>query len=95
MFFQSQGNYIQVVYLDEEDKPKKEMVRATMISIEYDLAGFSKFIRVHRSYFVNMNQVVRSEGNAQGIKLFLKNTDEIVPVSRKFVNTIRNQYVGD
>ncbi len=89
LYFMAQGNYIQVVYLNENHLQVKKMIRATMKSLEENLSGHSEFLRIHRSYIVNRNQIVKSTGNAQGITLFLKNTEKTVPVSRKFIPTIK------
>ena len=86
----AQGNYIQVVFIDENLKQVKKMIRATMKSLEENLKDYPTFLRVHRSYIVNKNKITKSTGNAQGITLYLDNTTEIVPVSRKFIPFIKN-----
>ncbi len=89
LFFMAQGNYIQVVYSDENHSKIKKMIRATMKSLEENLKDHPEFLRVHRSYIVNKNKIDKSTGNAQGITLFLKDTNETIPVSRKFIPVIK------
>lgn len=90
LFFKAQGNYIQVVFLDENKKITKKMIRTTMKSVEENLRNHAEFIRVHRSYIINKTKITKSTGNAQGITLFLDNSDATVPVSRKYISILKN-----
>ena len=64
-----------------------------MKSLEENLKNHPAFLRVHRSYIVNKNKIAKSTGNVQGISLFFENTDETVPVSRKFIPIIKKTLI--
>jgi DNA-binding LytR/AlgR family response regulator len=49
-----------------------------------------KFImRCHRSYLVNVNHIDRVEGNSQGYRIYFETIDFAVPVSKNYVNKLR------
>ncbi|MEM6379814.1 MAG: LytTR family DNA-binding domain-containing protein, partial [Bacteroidota bacterium] len=79
-FLQSSLNYVEV-FFQVENQLKKELIRNSFQKIEDQLpADF--FIRCHRSYIVNLDNVKEISGNAQGYKLHLNAHDLMVPVSR-------------
>jgi DNA-binding LytR/AlgR family response regulator len=61
---------------------KKVLLRSTLSLIHQQLGSFEFFIKCHRSYVVNRNHIVSTSGNAQGLKLKLKDIEEPIPVSR-------------
>ncbi len=86
------GNYIDMCSLDE-NKLKKVTYRITLSSFEIQLAETSNLIRCHRSYLVNLKKVENISGNAQGLRLELKNQSEIVPVSRKYIPIVKQFFI--
>lgn len=82
------GNYIDMCIL-VEDTLKKVTYRITLSSFEAQLEKTSSLIRCHRSYLVNLKKVNHISGNAQGLKLEIKNQLETVPVSRKYMPIVR------
>jgi len=68
-----------------------EFVRSTLKSLENMLLPHN-IIRSHRSYLVNLSNVTKVSGNAQGLKLSLKNSDAIVPVSRKYISVVKAHF---
>ena len=86
------GNYIDICCLDEKTL-KKATYRITLSSFERQLAETSNLIRCHRSYIVNLKKVENISGNAQGLKLELKNQTEVVPVSRKYIPIVKQLFV--
>ena len=56
--------------------------------MESFLENESKIIRCHRAYIVNLNLVKHADGNAQGYKLSLPETDFQVPVSRAYIQKV-------
>lgn len=81
------GNYTDVFTLDN-GKIKKTTFRITLSSFEKQIHS-SYLKRCHRSYLVNLKKVEHISGNAQGLKLRLSNGQDIVPVSRKYIPSIR------
>lgn len=86
------GNYIDM-YVLVENTLKKVTYRITLSSFEKQLDKTSSLIRCHRSYLVNLKKVESITGNAQGLKLELKNQSEIVPVSRKYIPIVKQSFL--
>ncbi|MBU0473671.1 MAG: LytTR family transcriptional regulator [Bacteroidetes bacterium] len=83
----SMGNYI-TLYFTEENNLKREIIRTTMKKIEEDLYENKTIIRCHKSYFVNINQVTKTSGNARALYLHMDALDFQIPVSRNFSQEI-------
>ncbi len=88
LFIRSADNYIDVFL--SGDSRQRRTIRATLKSAQEQLAHYPFIQRCHRGYIVNLNQVVRVGGNAQGYKLFLANSDETIPVARQYNDLIKN-----
>jgi len=73
-------NYVEIHYRTE-DQMRREIIRNTLKKVEGSLAS-PPFMRVHRSYVVNVEQVREVTGNAQGYHLHLDGIAEPIPVSR-------------
>lgn len=86
LFMKSEGNYIEVFYKNQ-DKVEKQLIRNRLKSMENQLPE-SKFLRCHNRYMVNGGQIMRVEGNARNLSLFLKGIQDPIPVSRSKVNVI-------
>lgn len=86
------GNYTDVCLLVEKNM-KIVTYRVTLSSFEVQLKGSSSLARCHRSYLVNLKKVEHISGNAQGLKLEIKNLSEIVPVSRKYIPVVRQFFL--
>ena len=87
-YAEAMQNYVTVWFLENEEL-KKEVLRATISSIEEQLSECS-VIRCHRSYLVNVDAIENVSGNAQGLRLKLRDIpQEEVPVSRSFISEIR------
>ncbi len=90
LFIQSSDNYIEVFYL-KNGKPTKAVLRNTLKAIEDVLSEHENLFRCHKSYLVNLHHVHHISGNAQGYKLHLNHTEEIVSVSRGHNETIKSR----
>lgn len=44
--------------------------------------------RCHAAYLINLSQISFVDGNTEGIKIYLRQYDEAVPVSKKYKGTI-------
>jgi DNA-binding LytR/AlgR family response regulator len=89
LFAVTADNYVELHYL-ENNLAKKSLIRSTLTRIEELLAAAPKMVRCHRAYLVNLEQVRNFSGNAQGLKLELNHTNELIPVSRKMVPEIKS-----
>jgi len=88
LFVGSQANYVTIYHL-KNGEAIRQVFRTTLSNIEDQLNGQDGIIRCHRGGIVNLNQVEKSSGNAQGLKLELTGIDEPVSVSRKYVPVVR------
>ena len=77
-------NYVSITYVDNNAQLKKHVERTTLKKI-LELVEDSSIIQSHRSFLVNRNDIVSTSGNAQGLKLSLKDCDKSIPVSRSYV----------
>ncbi len=88
LFIQAEENYVQVHY--RGDKPGRTLLRSSLTRIERQLRPFfPRLLRCHRAFIVNTSLIANVAGNAQGLKLTLKDTLVIVPVSRRYVDEFR------
>lgn len=90
LYLSAADNYVQVYYL-ENDALKSRILRGTMKKMEDALSAFPRFFRCHRTYIVNLDQVSRVSGNAQGYRLHLDGVEASVPVSRNLNETVREK----
>lgn len=86
-YAKAEGNYIELFLSDGS----KTLKRLTMKRLENILVPYPNYIKTHRSYIVNINQIDSVTGNAQGYKLHLKNCSNIVPVSRNMISMFTNK----
>ncbi len=84
----SAGNYVEIYYL-EKGKTKKHLIRNTLKNIEDLLNNYDFIFRCHRTFLINTKFIEKAEGDSQGINLFLKNLDFKVPVSRTYINKLK------
>jgi hypothetical protein len=88
-YAESADNYIKVFY-EEQGVLRLKMIRYTLKKLEEVFERYPGIVRCHRAYVINIDFVTSFSGNAQGLKLEVKNGNGIqVPVSRAMVATIR------
>ena len=86
-------NYIKIFYI-QNNLTQSLLVRGPLKNAEEKLSDQTRFFRCHRSYLVNLSFVRHISGNAQGYKLHLEGTEELIPVSRSLNNEIAEKVVG-
>ncbi len=79
----AEGNYL-IVYYRHDEIVKSKIIRNSITSIEEQLNKFSKVKRCHRSFLVNLNNVVKVDGNARNLSLHISKLEFTIPVSRDF-----------
>lgn len=82
-------NYVEINYLHKEEIRKK-LLRNSLKNIESQLKTYSNFVRCHRTFMVNLNNVKRLVKNYKGTFLILHNNEEI-PVSRHYLLKVKEQ----
>jgi DNA-binding LytR/AlgR family response regulator len=88
VYAETADNYIAVYHL-VDGKLQKTMVRSTLSRLETDVADLQNLVRCHRAFLVNLDLLESFKGNAQGLQLRLKYTENTIPVSRKMVAKIK------
>lgn len=89
-YIESIGNYVNVTVSDNGEM-KQNLYRSTLKSIVEE-TQLAHIIRCHRSYIVNLSKVTAVSGNAQGLRLSLKDCDQEIPVSRKYIPEVKNYF---
>ena len=87
LFAESTDNYVTIYFLNNSLVSKK-LLRISLKSLETQFTEFTYLVRTHRSFIVNIFNVVVAEGNSRGLTLTLKHTDHRVAVSRKHISLV-------
>lgn len=83
--FEANDNYVVTYHLSSLGKVEKSMERISLKKIDELLNNLgANFQRVHKSYIVNPNYVIKVLGKAQNHQLKIANMEKFVPVSRNF-----------
>jgi len=94
IYIKSDDNYVDVFY--QQDKTatiEHQLIRTTLKNIEHTLSY--PFLRVHRSYLINLNHAYKISGNSQGMQLFIKSSSTPIPVSRSYIEHLKNALKSD
>ena len=88
LYMNSEDNYVGVKFFNDNNILEKELIRIPLKTVE----SFIEFplLKVHRSYVVNLNQITKISGNSQGMQIALKGIDELIPVSRNYIEPLKN-----
>ncbi len=86
-------NYVKIAYINNEGHLKIKIERVTLKEIQAKVKE-GTIIKCHRSYLVNVNAIINSVGNSQGLSLTLSDCDTIIPVSRTWVSIFRKTKVS-
>ena len=88
VLIRSSDNYIEIFFL-QKDKLESRLIRNTLKNIENQVMERDNFIRCHRTAIVNINYIDRLIRNYSGHFLKVHHFTEKVPVSRTYLNIIR------
>lgn len=88
VLIRSANNYIEVFW-EENDVVKSQMIRYSLLKAEETLKDNKSIFRCHRSYLVNVNRIDKIEGSSQGYRLFFKNIEFAVPVSKNYTQKLK------
>ncbi len=81
LFLQAAGNYAEVHFLDEQEQPRRELLRNRLKALQGALPQ-GHFIQCHRSYLANRRLIRQVKGNARNYELVLEGASQTVPVGR-------------
>jgi hypothetical protein len=90
LYMEVQGNYVDVHYLNENEKIARKIIRTTIQQMEEDLENYPTLIRCHRAYIVNISHVEKVNTSQQGLLLILKYVNKEIPVSRTYKKNFRS-----
>ncbi|MFK7936455.1 MAG: LytR/AlgR family response regulator transcription factor, partial [Saprospiraceae bacterium] len=79
LYLQSADNYVEIVW-QRNGALEKSLLRGSLQRMEQQIT-LPHIQRCHRSFIVNLEQVISVSGNAQGYKLHLP-SEQILPVAR-------------
>jgi hypothetical protein len=87
LFAEAADNYVDVFFLNERGNVEKLLLRASLSRLEKE-NPVPFLIRCHRSYWVNLHQIEKVSGNAQGYRLHFFSTERSVPVGRSMSENV-------
>jgi len=94
LVFEASDNYVSVFYR-KNDKIEKVLRRGSLKMVEDQLGKHELIQRCHKSFIVNISNVEKVSGNAQGYKLHFRDLEFSIPVSRSFpramIQKLKNQ----
>jgi len=90
LYAEASGNYLKIRFL-ENSKPKNTLLRCTLKRAESQVEKFPSIVKCHRAFLINTDLIEKADGNAQGIRVKLRNTDEEIPVSRSFTKILMDK----
>lgn len=88
IYIESKGNYIHIHYMEKGNLQQKEL-RSSLKNVQNQLTGFEYLFRSHRAFLVNLRQIKKVSGNAQGLRLEMAHVTQEVPVARSRVQTFK------
>jgi hypothetical protein len=87
LYVEALGNYVNIVYISNTNK--KITMRNTITNIEQRIGNSEIIYKPHRSYLVNLKKIRSITGDSQGLKIHLKDSDKIIPVSRNKIKEFK------
>jgi len=89
LYIKADENYILVYYL-QDNKSEKQYIRYRLKQAEEDLSEFNQFLRVQRSYIVNLEQVKDYSRKLNEMELIINEIDETIKDGRKLQKIVKN-----
>ncbi len=90
IYMTSANNYADICYL-KEGKTKHHLLRNTLKKIENDLKDSPVFFRCHKGYIINLQHVIKISAGVSGLKIYLNQVEESIPVSRNQAKTVKEK----
>ena len=82
-YIQSWGNYLKVFIRHQDVK----IVRKTIKTLESELPA-DQFLRIHKSYIININHIIAIEGN------LIKFDDQQLPIGKSYLVNVKKTITG-
>lgn len=92
IFVKAEGNYAQLNFW-KKNKIEKKLIRISLSKLLEQIKeqNSTEFVRNHKSYIVNLQNVDKVTGNSRSYSFHLKNTAITIPVSRNFSKDVIDQ----
>jgi len=90
VFIKSAGNYVEV-NLEKNGSIKPTLLRSSLKKIENQISDLEGIIKCHRMFLINIMMISYAEGNSQGYKLFTKENEYEIPVSRNYIKDLKKR----
>lgn len=87
-------NVYQELFIENQNKKSKILIRCTLGQIETLLKEHPQFIRCHRSYIINSNYIETLEGNSRQQFFKIKNSNVKIPISCSFNDKILERFTS-
>lgn len=88
LYIQAEENYVRVHVRGEKSPPP--LLRSSLTRVERQLRScHPPLFRCHRAFIVHTARIAGVAGNAQGLKLALKDSAAVIPVARRYVAEFR------
>ncbi|WMN06920.1 LytTR family DNA-binding domain-containing protein [Marivirga arenosa] len=81
LWAQSDGNYLELFYLESGEKVKKDLIRNRLKNLVDQLPD-ETFFHCHKSYMINLNHIQKVQGNARNFEVVLRYGNIPIPVAR-------------
>lgn len=90
LYIASDDNYIDV-HLESDGKRNKLILRCSLKNVEQQIVSpLNSLDRCHRSFIINVNHFKMKRKNSRQTTIQLKKYDDVVPVSKKYIDKIAN-----
>ncbi len=93
LFAESDANYVSI-FTRKEEQVERQIIRSSLKKIVEYISPFEGIMKTHRSYVVNLNEVERFTGNAQGFTLHFHNASPQAKVSRSFTKEVKKYFTN-
>jgi DNA-binding LytR/AlgR family response regulator len=84
----SANNYIEIYWMHNGSMQHK-LLRCSLKKAEENLKDYNFIFKCHRTSLINVKFIDKVEGNSQGVKVHLEDIDDPVPVSRNYINQLK------
>lgn len=92
LYFKSEDNYVFLYYRDDNEV-KKELIRNNLKKLEQDL-NLPNFIRIHRSYMINAQNIASVLRTSQGYRLKMDGgVDQSLTVSATYQQVFEDRVI--
>jgi len=91
LYAEAQKNCVDIYFL-RDNLVEHQQLRTTLTSVLAD-ANEKSIFQCHRSFIVNLNNILSAHGNSNGYQLTVGDEHHTVPVSRSYVSKLRS-FVG-